>query len=70
MKAPLVLVAEDNPINAQIASFQLRKIGYDADLVTNGKDFLEMRPAKRSMLSNNSFFVKGFVIISSNPAFL
>jgi CheY-like chemotaxis protein len=41
LKAPLVLVAEDNPINAQIASFQLRKIGYDADLVTNGKEAVE-----------------------------
>lgn len=40
-KAPLVLVAEDNPINAQIASFQLRKIGYDVDLVSNGKEALD-----------------------------
>ncbi len=40
-KAPLVLVAEDNPINAQIASFQLGKIGYDADLVSNGKEALD-----------------------------
>jgi two-component system, sensor histidine kinase and response regulator len=36
-KTPLILIVEDNGINAQIASFQLRTLGYDSEIVTNGE---------------------------------
>ncbi len=36
-----VLVAEDNLINLRIVDFQLRKMGFLADLVTNGMEALE-----------------------------
>ncbi|MEI7663050.1 MAG: ATP-binding protein [Bacteroidota bacterium] len=36
-----VLVAEDNPINLRIVDFQLRKMGFIADLVVNGKEAIE-----------------------------
>lgn len=40
-RKPLVLVVEDNPINAKLALFQLRAIGYEAEIVTNGKEAVD-----------------------------
>ena len=34
----LVLVAEDNPINQRIIEFQLKKMGLEVDIVSNGKE--------------------------------
>ena len=38
---PLVLLAEDNPINQKVACLMLDKIGYRADVVTNGHEVLD-----------------------------
>lgn len=40
-KAPLILIVEDNSINAQLASFQLRRLGYESEIVTDGKQALD-----------------------------
>jgi signal transduction histidine kinase/ActR/RegA family two-component response regulator len=39
--APLVLVAEDNPVNQMLAVRQLDKCGYRTDVVANGHEALE-----------------------------
>jgi signal transduction histidine kinase/CheY-like chemotaxis protein len=39
--APLVLVAEDNPVNQMLAVRQLDRCGYRADVVSNGHEALE-----------------------------
>jgi signal transduction histidine kinase/ActR/RegA family two-component response regulator len=39
--APLVLVAEDNPVNQMLAVRQLDKCGYRAEVVANGHEALE-----------------------------
>ncbi len=40
-KKPLVLLAEDNPINQKVACLMLDKIGYRVDVVTNGHEVLD-----------------------------
>src|SRR5215472_1866088 len=36
-----ILVAEDSPLNLQVALKQLEKLGYQADAATDGKEALE-----------------------------
>jgi len=40
-KKPLVLLAEDNPINQKVACLMLGKVGYDVEVVANGHEVLD-----------------------------
>ena len=40
--APLILVAEDNPVNQQVAALVLRKRGYRVEVAADGKAAVEM----------------------------
>jgi CheY-like chemotaxis protein len=42
-----ILVAEDNPVNRQVALRQLKRMGYDAEAVENGKAALEVLKAQK-----------------------
>jgi signal transduction histidine kinase/DNA-binding response OmpR family regulator len=36
-----VLVVEDNPVNARVGALQVKKLGYDVDVVSSGKEAVE-----------------------------
>jgi len=42
-----ILLAEDNPVNAKVAQMMLKRLGYKADVASNGLDVLNLLNAKR-----------------------
>jgi PAS domain S-box-containing protein len=45
-----ILIAEDNPINQKVALAQVKKLGYSADIVSNGIEVLEALTRERYKL--------------------
>jgi signal transduction histidine kinase/CheY-like chemotaxis protein len=41
-----ILIAEDNPVNAKITTLQLRRLGYRADVVSNGQEAITALSSK------------------------
>ncbi|HPS90564.1 MAG TPA: response regulator [Methanothrix sp.] len=42
-----ILLAEDNPVNEKVAQMMLKRLGYKADVASNGLDVLNLLNAKR-----------------------
>lgn len=46
----VVLIAEDNEVNAKITTMQLRKLGYETEVATTGREAIEHARSKRYSL--------------------
>lgn len=42
-----VLIVEDNPVNARVAFFQLRQLGFESEIVENGQQAIEALSARK-----------------------
>lgn len=46
IRRPLLLIVEDNQVNAKVAMFQLRGLGFDTEIASNGKEALHALAAR------------------------